>query len=157
MRSEVQRVAWRAYWPVTLLAVTFLLVAGIFGTYLNGRQQVANDRAEKQRKVICAILANIPGRIPTEIAEARKVFARPGHPNDCRVVAAKGKPTPQPTVTVSPSPRPTVVVVVRPSPQPAVTVTATPRPRPTPTGTVSPTPYPSPTPSRTCVVVVCLH
>lgn len=152
MRDEVQKVAWRAYWPVTLLAVTFLLVAGIFGNYLISRQQVADDRAEKQRRAICAILANIPGHIPAEIAAARLVFARPGHPADCRVVAhSTVKRTPQPTVTVVPSSRETVIII-----RPGRTSTPKPPPTPAPTPT-SPTPTPSPTPkpSQTCVLILC--
>src|SRR5436305_10629279 len=119
---------WRAYWPVAVLAVTFLAVVVLFGTYLTARQHTAEARAEKQRRAICAILANIPGHLPPEIMRARIVFARPGHPHDCEAVTRPPvKRTPTPTPRPAPTPTATVVIT-RSLPRPAVTVTATPRP-----------------------------
>lgn len=155
MRSDVQAVAWRAYWPVALLAVTFLLVVSLFGTYLTARQHVADERAARQRAAICAILANIPGHIPREIAAARTVFARAGHPADCMpVVHPRPKASPAPTVTLSPAPQPTVIVV-RPAPA-AASTTPKPQPsRPTPTRTPTRRPTASPSPTRTCSLIIC--
>lgn len=138
---------WRAYWPVAVLAVTFLTVVVLFGTYLTARQHTAEARAEKQRRAICAILATIPGRIPPEIMRARIAFARPGRPRDCEAVT---RPTAKHTPTPRPTPTPTATVVITSSlPRPAVTVTE--KPRPTATRSPRPSPSPTPSPSQTCI------
>jgi hypothetical protein len=145
----------RRYWLVDLLAVIVAVLAVTFVVYLDGRQHVADQRAEKQRQAICAILANIPGHIPPEIAHARIVFARPGHPADCSPAAAHRTtrtPTPAPR-TVAPGPQVTVIVV----PAPATTGSspsraASPRPTPRPSPTSSPASH-RPTPAPTCLRV----
>ena len=130
----------RRYWPLWLSSAVLLIVIVLFGTYLRERQEMADARAEKQRQAICAILANIPGHIPPEIAHARHVFARPGHDGDCQ-------PIPKPKVTPLPSPTPqptrTVVLVV---PQASAGATS-PRPAPSRSPSTKPAPKPTPTPS----------
>lgn len=145
------------YWVLWLVAGGFFIVALIFANYLTGRQHIADGRQhnadvrnERQRKAICAILATIPGRIPPEIADARRAFARPGHPDDCRPVVhptPTRTPLPQPTVITVPPPQGTVIIV-RPAP-PTTPTPAQPR-------TPSPRPKPTPSPSRTCITTICL-
>lgn len=146
---------WRRYWPVDLLALVLLVVVLLFAGFLTHRQQLADRRAERQRSAICAILASIPTRHPSPaIDDARRVFARHGHPDDC-----KARPMPSP----KPSPQRPPRIVVRPTlipqppaPGPVVTVTASPRPHQTPSPTRSPTHRPthspSPSPSPTCTL-----
>jgi hypothetical protein len=144
----------RVSWPAVTVAVALLLVVALSGRYLAARQRVADGRAEKQRRAICAILANIPGEVPAEIRTARRAFARDGHPGDCEPIRrSHGKPRPTPTVTATVAPRPGPTRTVTPAPVPAVTVTRTATPRPTATPSTRPTP--TPTPSRTCVLFVC--
>lgn len=152
----------RRYWPLWLIAGTVLLETLIFAGYLLHRQDAANIRTEKQRQAICAILANIPGRVPTEIERARVVFAPAGHPTACAPLPGA---TPSPTpVRVYINGKPATIIVNPPPPQhsqsrPTATRTASPRPTGTPTPSPSPsrTPSPTPSPSPSHCIAIPLH
>jgi hypothetical protein len=147
----------RRYWPLHVVTAGFLVVTVLFARYLEARQQIADDRAERYRKSTCAILTIIRGSVPQEIRDARRAFARKGHPDEC--MPAKRKPAPSrgaPSPTPSPAAAPTVVVFPdsdEASPTPTVTVTRTATARPTP----SSRPSMSPSASPTCAAVLCLR
>lgn len=106
------------------------------------RQHAADRLNEQRRQAVCAILANIPGRVPREISDARRTFARPGHPGDCQPIRqVKAKPTPTPHAA-----GPALVV---PSGGGASRPPTAPRPSTHPTHTAKPTQTPTPSPSAT--------
>jgi len=157
--SQQARTVWQRYWPVDLLAVVVVALVLIFGTVLSQRTSDAKQLArtldkqtQRQRQAICAILSNIPGQVPQEIVNARRVFARPGHPNDCQPLPGSRR-SPAPTPRPSPVPTATRTVFVVPEqggasatpPTGAPPASHRPSPRPTPTRTFSPSPRPSPT------------
>ena len=156
IRAELAQIRHVVY---SVLAALIAVSVGmsVLALHVLRQQDVANQRAERQRAAICAILQNIPGHIPPEIAHARTVFARPGHPTDCQpVVHPTVRAAPSPTRAPQPTPRVTVVLIPptssqRPSPSP--TVSRRPTARPTPSRSPTAKPSPSPTPSRTCLPV----
>jgi hypothetical protein len=165
--SQQARTVWQRYWPVDLLAVVVVALVLIFGTVLSQRTSDAKQLArtldkqtQRQRQAICAILANIPGQVPPEIINARRVFARPGHPDDCQPLP-HSSPSPSPTPRPTPAPTMTRTVFVVPAqggasatpPTGAPPASRTASPRPTPTRTASP----SPSPTRCRLIRRLLH
>lgn len=147
-------IGWR-YWPLWAFASAVLIGAVIFAGYLTNRANLADQRNERQRAAICAILANIPGQVPTEIQHARVVFAN--RPGDCNPIKG-ATPKPEPIhVTINGKPG---VIVVNPPRQTTVTE-RTPSPRPSPSPQPSPSPRPthssSPSPSPCPLVAHVLH
>lgn len=147
LHTDLPRSDRGVLWLAVGLATLGVSVAGVIG-YLFHRAQLADERTERQRIAICSILANIPGDVPKPIADARTVFARPGHIGDCQ-------PIRHPQVTAAPTPRPSpaptqTVIVITPSSSSAHHSHAPrqqPSHTPAPSPSHSPTPRPSPSPS----------
>ena len=153
---------WRRYWPLMVTALCVFAALALMGLYLLHRASETRNLAhtlavqtERQREAICAILANIPGHVPTEIQHARTVFAPAGHPDGCEPLpGATPKPSP---VRVFIDGKPATIIVNPPAPRPASSPTpsrtASPRPSPKP----SRTPHPKPSPSPTCLAAPLVH
>lgn len=155
---------WRRDWRIDLISIVFLIVATLFATYLEGRQHLAEQRAQNTRAALCAIIDRIPLRVDSGVDKARKLDGCAKIPHPPTVFFGHPFPTPAPTVIVRPTPGPQPTVTIRPgptsaqtsAPKPAPTRTAPPRPTPTPRPTPSRTPTPSPTPTcHRVVITVC--
>ena len=148
----------RRYWPLWTVATAALAAGIIFAIVITSliatvshRAALADQRNERERTAMCAVLSTIPGSVPPEIAAARIVYAPTRHPKACQYVPG-AHPTPSPMVVrVLVNGQPAVIVVNPPSPRPSPSRTATPRPRPRPTPSHSPSPHPSHTPTP-CII-----
>jgi outer membrane biosynthesis protein TonB len=146
--AKLRKIVWGLIVALLVLGVGVV----ILGFHVLGRQQVTDRKAEILRRDLCAILKATPGKVPPQIAQARKDWATAGHPESCRPVAGV---TPKPTpVRVFINGHPATIIVNPPaSPSPSSKPSRSPRPQPKPNGkpTHKPKPRPTPSPSATCL------